>query len=198
MYITSKDREIANEIEFSEVLKTALIAHTNFCDNIESDCENVTELIKNAQRKMSDCGAAIRNRAQMESYLAEIKAQLADFNNLVKVSRKESVFLAYKLKDILTTQLATLTALIDFSDTIKATRGSALYGDANGDLREGLDELFRFTVENGASYKKIQEVKLTSDKLSAETSWRDVRPFVTEEDFFENVWRRYREDKNVY
>ena len=198
MYISADNREVINEIQFSEILKIALIGHTNFYDNITSDTENVRDLIKNAQRKMSDCGAAIRNRDMMVSYLNDIKALLKNFDSSVRIGRKGSFFLAYKLKDILYTQLATLTALIDFADTIGATRGSALYGDKNGSLRQGLEELFRFTVENGDSFKKVQEVKLTSDKLGAEVSWREVRPFVTEEDFFENVWRRYREDKNIY
>ena len=198
MYISADNREVINEIQFSEILKIALIGHTNFYDNITSNTENVKDLIKNAQRKMSDCGAAIRNRDMMVSYLNDIKALLKNFDASVKIGRKGSFFLAYKLKDILYTQLATLTALIDFADTIGATRGSALYGDKNGSLRQGLEELFRFTVENGDSFNKVQEVKLTSDKLSAEVSWREVRPFVTDEDFFENVWRRYREDKNIY
>ncbi|MBE6730220.1 MAG: FAD-binding protein [Ruminococcaceae bacterium] len=198
MYISQDKRELTNEIEFSEILKAALIRQDNFLDNVKGGMENVRDLIKLAQRKMSDCGAAIRNPEMMSAYLSEIKDELKNFEKKVKVGELRNLFLAYKLYDILYTQLATLTALIDFSETIGATRGSALYGDKNGELRNGLDELFRFTVENGESFKKIQEVKLCEDKLSATTLWRDVRPFVDEEDFFENVWRRYREDKNIY
>ena len=28
--------------------------------------------------------------------------------------------------------------------------------------------------------------------------WRPVRPIPEDDEFFENVWRHYREDKNVY
>ena len=198
MYISQDKRELTNEIEFSEILKAALIKQDNFLDNVKGGSENVRDLIKLSQRKMSDCGAAIRNPEMMSAYLSEIKDELKNFEKKVKVGELRNLFLAYKLYDILYTQLATLTSLIDFAETVGATRGSALYGDKNGELREGLEELFRFTVESGDSFKKIQEVKLCEDKLSATTLWRDVRPFVDEEDFFENVWRRYREDKNIY
>ena len=198
MYISNDKRELISEEAFEEIKTKSLEKLNSFTNNVLKDEDNVIELIKKAQRKMSDCGAAIRNPEAMAEYLEEIKTQLESFETNVKVKKEESLFLTFKLRDILYTQLATLTALIDFANTIGATRGSALYGDKNGSLREGLDEIFRFTVENGDSFKKIQEIKLSSDALSCEASWRNVRPFEFEEDFFENVWRRYREDKNIY
>jgi len=44
-----------------------------------------------------------------------------------------SSFLYYKLRDILITQKAVLSAMLDFSKIVKATRGSALYYDAEGE-----------------------------------------------------------------
>ena len=85
--------------------------------------------------------------------------------------------------------------MLDYVKEIGATRGSALYYDANGALRNGLEEAFRLTVENGASRQKVQEVQLTLGGFVAK--WRNVRPIPIEEDFFENVWRSYRENKNI-
>ena len=75
------------------------------------------------------------------------------------------------------------------------SRGSAIYTDENGKLRKGLDELFRFSSkENNAD--KIQQIKFING--SFEILWRDVRPLPDDNDFFENVWRSYRENKNIF
>lgn len=44
--------------------------------------------------------------------------------------------------------------------------------------------------------KKVQEVQYLNSAFNAST--RDVRPIPQEDAFFENVWRDYRENKNVY
>ena len=44
--------------------------------------------------------------------------------------------------------------------------------------------------------KKVQEVALTENGF--EITVRDVRPIPNDDTFFENVWRGYRENKNVY
>ncbi|MBP5273660.1 MAG: oxidoreductase, partial [Abditibacteriota bacterium] len=106
------------------------------------------------------------------------------------------LYLAYKLKDLLTVQAAMLTACIDYSETAGATRGSALYRDKGGLLREGLDELFRFTPETKYSGDKVQQIR--KEGGSFKTAWRPVRPIPKEDAFFENVWRSYQKNKNVY
>jgi len=44
--------------------------------------------------------------------------------------------------------------------------------------------------------KKVQEVALTENGF--EITVRDVRPIPNDDAFFENVWRGYRENKNIY
>jgi hypothetical protein len=63
-------------------------------------------------------------------------------------------------------------------------------------LREGLNEIFRFRLEKGETFDKVQEVRLENNKCVV--TWRNVRPLPEGGDFFENVWRQYRENKNVY
>ena len=86
--------------------------------------------------------------------------------------------------------------MLDYASSVKGTRGSALHTDADGDLRQGLEELFRFS-EGGASVKdRVQEVMLEDGNFSVR--WRNVRPIPEANDFFENIWRTYRENKNIY
>ena len=86
--------------------------------------------------------------------------------------------------------------MMDFARTADGTRGSALYCDSTGDKREGLEELFRMKIENGATGGKVQEIDYRDGAFSAR--WRDTRPIPQDEDFFENIWRTYRENRNVY
>ena len=86
--------------------------------------------------------------------------------------------------------------MIDYSKTVGDTRGSSLYFDKKGDLRNGLEEIFRFTEEKGRTRSKVQETVL-ADKVFR-SFWRDVRPIPQNDDFFENIWRQYRENKNIF
>ena len=100
------------------------------------------------------------------------------------------------MKDILITQSAVLTALIDYAETVGDTRGSALNYDAAGALREGLEECFRFTGEKGDARQMVQETLPTESGFTCR--WRSVRPIPQNDDFFENVWRSYRENRNIF
>jgi hypothetical protein len=93
--------------------------------------------------------------------------------------------------------------MADYLDHGGRSRGSVLYTDAAGGLPLATDdgpeldlpEVFRFSQEDGLE-DVVQESSWSGDDLSF--TWRPVRPIPDNDDFFENVWRHYREDKNVY
>ena len=60
----------------------------------------------------------------------------------------------------------------------------------------GLDDTFRFLLDDGKLDAMVQNVSF--DGASASASWRAVRPLPEGGGFFENVWREYRENKNIY
>ena len=66
----------------------------------------------------------------------------------------------------------------------------------DGDLRGGIEEMFRFTGERGTTRGMVQETLRNGNTFPS--SWRPVRPIPSDDDFFENVWRVYRENGNVY
>lgn len=158
--------------------------------------DNIDKITKEASRRMSDTAAAIRNRDKMEKVLRISETLYKSLSETVGLKGKKELYRYFKLKDILITQCAVLSAMIDYSKEIVNTRGSALYYDQNGKLREGLEEIFRFTEENGSSNNKIQEIQLKNNKFNPR--WRNVRPIPENHDFFENVWRSFRKNKNIY
>lgn len=145
-----------------------------------------------ARRRMSACGGAIRSvdalRALREK-IADTLARVSSFGGTPEAR--------FRLRDVLRTQLAALTAMLDYAAAVGVSRGSALYTDPNGELRDGLDALFRLTVDDPpAARGRVQEIAFRDGDCTAD--WRPVRPLPADDDVFELVWRDYREHKFVH
>ena len=182
-YISAQDKELLSEKEFERVSETALKKQNMFYPDAKA------EIIK-AQSRMSSTCAAIRNKQTIQTALEETLNALDGFETAE--CTVEERWNTFKLRDILLTQAAVLTCANDMN----ISRGSAIYTDENGNLRKGLDELFRFSTGENIAADKIQQIKFINGRF--EILWRDVRPLPDNDDFFENVWRSYRENKNVF
>ena len=195
-YIAQNPNKKTSEKVFSEIAERKKYEHSEFMKNALENAQNVNEYIEKAQQKMSNSAAAIRNPDAMKRMLSETKMQLREISENVGVCDKSKLYMLYKLKDILATQSAVLSAMIDYATVAGDTRGSSLYYDKNGELRPGLPEEFRFYSEKEQNREMIQEIVLKDGEFVA--LWRPVREIPDDENFFENVWRGYRENKNVY
>ena len=194
-YISQNGNSFIDDGIFEKILSNVETGQKAEKSEVLNNPDNIDRFIKAAQRRMSDNAAAIRNADSMKDALYSTNLEI---DSLPKcgVADKSKLYLYYKLKDILYTQSAVLTAMIDYAETVGNTRGSSLYYDENGKLRDGLEEIFRFTEEKGNTRSKIQETILIENGFVS--SWRDVRPIPQNDDFFENIWRQYRENGNIY
>ncbi len=195
-YISASDREMCSEEEFAAIIEDEIKAQDSFVSAILAGEDNADEKLAAAQRRMSDYGAAIRNPENIRKALNEANEELANFEKNVGVASEDQIYQAYKLRDILIAQITVLSAVLDFSEKVGGTRGSSLYTDDNGSLRDGLDEVFRFTAADASFNTKVQETVFSKDGCT--NTWRDVRPVPSSDDFFEVVWQKYRENKNIY
>lgn len=195
-YVSASERRPLSDAAFEAIASDALQKHTSLRDALLANGHNCVEIQEQFRRRMSDCGAAIRRPDLMQATVDEIDATLRDFSTTVGVKSADLLYRAYQLLDILQTQRATLTAMLDFSQTVGKTRGSALYCDSAGDLRVGLEECFRFVSGDGVATNQIQEVSLDGNAFC--TAWRDVRPLPDTDEVFESVWRVFRENGNIY
>lgn len=187
-FICAGNRPLPAQSEFLPLAQEAVKAHQSFCHGVLCHEPNADVKIRSAQRRMSDCGGAIRNRIAMENALKQIYQEQ---HEKIGVSCKQDLYKAYKLRDLLLVQQAVLTAMLDFGKT----RGSALCYDPKGQLRPGLDEVFRFCMDDSRT-DQIQTVHAAATDCSV--NWRPVRPLPNDDDFFENIWRQYRENQNIY
>lgn len=194
-YICERGNAPLGDKEFLPIAEKALEYHKGISACLNSG-KSVDKKIKEAQRRMSDAGAAIRSSEKMSEALAVTLGELKSLESSTLISEKSELYKFYKLRDILTTQAVVLYAMIDFSTAVGGTRGSALYTDENGDLRQGLDSIFQFKSADSEVNRRVQSVSLSDGKINA--VWRCVREIPSEDSFFENVWRTYRENRSVY
>lgn len=156
---------------------------------------DVMALWKHAAGQMSLSAGAIRNARAIGQYRRQVEQWLAEFGKLVS-SDREHLSWVYRLRDMLMSQRVYLGAMEDYLASGGLSRGSALYTDPNGTKPDPrLSDTFAFTLDDGSRGDLVQEVA-AGEKL--EFTWRKVRPIPEEDDFFENVWRSYRENGNVY
>ena len=182
---------------FDAAASAALTEMAALADACRADTGNVRALWQHAAEEMSRCGAAIRDPAQIRAYGKQVEAQLAGFAKTVKAGSRTELAMVYRLRDMLLSQHAYLTAMADYTAHGGKSRGSALYTDLTGGIKPftQLPDTFTFALDE-AEAPLIQELWFEDGTCC--TSWRAPRPIPEDDDFFENVWRSYRETGNIY
>lgn len=181
---------------FDTEAAAALAEMGALADACRADTGNVRALWQHAAEEMSRCGAAIRDPAQIRAYGKQVKAQLAGFAKTVKAGSRTELAMVYRLRDMLLSQHAYLTAMADYTAHGGQSRGSALYTDLTGGVKPfaQLPGTFTFALDETEA-PLIQE--LWFEDGTCKTDWRAPRPIPEDDDFFENVWRSYRETGNI-
>ena len=181
---------------FDTEAAAALAEMGALADACRADTGNVRALWQHAAEEMSRCGAAIRDPAQIRAYGKQVEAQLAGFAKTVKAGSRTELAMVYRLRDMLLSQRAYLTAMTDYTAHGGKSRGSALYTDLTGGIKPfaQLPDTFTFALDETET-PLIQE--LWFEDGTCRTSWRAPRPIPADDDFFENVWRSYRETGNI-
>ena len=195
-YIAARCRGDASA-GFDVAASAALAEMAALADACRADTGNVRALWQHAAEEMSRCGAAIRDPAQIRAYGKQVEAQLAGFAQTVKAGSRTELAMVYRLRDMLLSQRAYLTAMADYTAHGGKSRGSALYTDLTGGIKPftQLPDTFTFALDE-AEAPLIQE--LWFEDGTCRTRWRAPRPIPEDDDFFENVWRSYRETGNIY
>ena len=184
-----------SEEAFWKVAKAEIEKQTAFCASILSGGNNLHHYEKMVRQNMSAAAGAIRSIEQISHIKKEHKAILDQFADLVRIPSGRALARAYQLKDALISQQMYLTAMENYAFVVGGSRGSAIYSNSGGQVAEGLEERFRFCLEDGKYDDQVQLVQYENGNMK--TQWRKVRPLPYEEEVFETVWRRYRENHNV-
>ncbi|KFI53766.1 FAD-binding protein [Bifidobacterium biavatii] len=185
--------------------------------------DNVGDYLDDVRRLMSAKAGPVRNVDDVRAARDTVGGWLADYDRAVSATAKSrrSIDRVFLVRDILTSAYTYLGAMAEYAEHAHNTsRGSVLWTDPNGtlpvkgfgpdaDAPIDLDDRFRFTLDGGRLDGETQEttfVAAGADGAAADVAgeggsvtcaWRPVRPIPEDDDFFENVWRDYRETGNV-
>lgn len=181
---------------FDTAAASALKEMSELANSCTAETGNVRTLWKQASAAMSRCGAAIRDEEQIREYCKVVQTQLKNFHTIVRVSNRGELAMAYRLRDMLLSQQAYLTAMVDYRAHGGKSRGSALYTDRKNGTKPfaHLPDTFTFALDKNEQ-PLIQELRYENG--ICKTDWREPRPIPEDDDFFENVWRSYRETGNI-
>ena len=191
--IGRSDRTLCDDSAFSLIAEKAMAANCTIIENALQSNDDAEKLLEAARQEMSACGAAIRDPSAMKAALESVAQQLHRLSQ-AGVRNTSDVYKVYQYRDALFCQKAMLCAMLDFEDHVGTTVGSSLCYCKEGSLRPGLTEHFRFTP--GTAPQEIQQGVI--DGEACRIFWRPCRPIPAEEEAFETVWRRFREDGNIY
>ena len=180
-YIAARCRGDASA-GFDAAASAALAEMAALADACRADTGNVRALWQHAAEEMSRCGAAIRDPAQIRAYGKQVEAQLAGFAKTVKAGSRTELAMVYRLRDMLLSQHAYLTAMADYTAHGGKSRGSALYTDLTGGIKPftQLPDTFTFALDE-AEAPLIQELWLENN--TCRTAWRAPRPIPEDDDF---------------
>ncbi len=183
-----------DEETFAALARPVWELHSHLLVELHAHPDNVQERTRQATRRMSEAGGAIRRADHLAAALAETRDELAHFPEQAGIGATARPGDAYRLRDLLIAQTVYLSAMLDYAENAR-TRGSALYYDPAGILRSGLEECFRFSLDDGEQNGFVRET--VYHPAGCETRTRPVRPLPVGGGFFETVWRAYREGTYV-
>ena len=158
----------------------------------ELDADSVYDEVR---RVMSISGSALRNYEDMKKALAIIDSYLSSFSK-IKAKSEGRIWNLFQLRNALITEKVYLSSMIETAENRIGSRGSAIYTDDKGNIHpKNLDDRFTYTLEEEGE-RLIQEVIYKNGEV--EFSYRKPRPIPLDDDFFENVWREYRKNRNIF
>ena len=187
---------VVDEAVFSALSEKALLEMTELAEAVRSEESNVLCYKDYVSGLMSTYAGAIRNKEKIADSLHEINRISKEFSHLIKIDRQNQLQWVFRLRDILISIQCYMSAMLDYAEAGGKSRGSALYTDMTGNKPYAqLPDEFTFTVDDGKLDETIQLVSYQKGQCAL--SWRDRRPLPENNDFFEVIWKSYRETGNV-
>ncbi len=195
-YIAWKRTQALDEPGFARACGNVLPAHLARFDAVLGDEDTVPALWSQAQARMTRSGGPIRNLNGIREAAASARAHLDAFPREVRVKTVRGLGDAYHYWDALVCQTVYLGAMEDYIQAGGKSRGSVIYQSPEGTRPyAALPELFACQMDEGELDGQVQLAQYGRE--GCRYTWRDVRPLPEKDDFFENVWRSFRENGNV-
>jgi len=141
--------------------------------------------------RMSEHAAHIRHIDEIIRVKDKAVAQLQNIDQQTVLSNPTDLTAALENVDLLITQQVYAAAMENYITAGGSSRGSYIISDENGTI--DIPGSFRFSLDDGKLSGKIQEVRYFPK--GCDFAWEEIRPIPENDDWFENVWREYRDEQ---
>jgi hypothetical protein len=191
--------------DFGRAARAQIEECVRFCERTSgppehgSDPTTPAEVVARVQDRMSRCAAHVRDASAVRRAVESARRLWERLPSELRVRDARALKTAFWAADLCLAHWVWLESIKAYLDAGGSSRGSVLILDGNGTLpAPGLEDEWRFAAADPASRvdKEILEVRLTGgDEVSFE--WVPVRPVPSEDGWFEDVWREYREGRVI-
>jgi len=148
------------------------------------------------QARMSSYGAQMRDTEQISGALVKARKQYDAWAQW-GVENADDLPYALKNRDAIITQIVYLAAMEEYARRGGVSRGSYMIMDRQGVLPcDGLGDDFRFRVGDDPLQDEICEA-IFHPKGDTSFTWVTRRPLPVADDWFENIWSAFREDRII-
>jgi len=170
-------------------------------DGVSAHPVSVETLRYRAGSRMSTVGAHLRPVAELDDAIAEAKSWILQFPANIRMDTLYGLPDALRLRDVLLTRYAYLSAIRAYAAAGGGSRGSSLL------VEEGVDGMLpgnmKIRPDNPEFQHLIGELSLQTTfsasgrilEATCLSGWTNARPVPNRLDWFETVWRDYREGK---
>ncbi|MEI6102146.1 MAG: FAD-binding protein, partial [Eubacteriales bacterium] len=185
----------ASREEFLQIANPAVQMCMELAQGALQAESNIGELWKNAAQRMSCAGGPVRELQIIRKAVEEAVADLKSLHTVAKIQSVVETKKLFALRDMLIAQVVYLSAMADYAEKGGKSRGSAIYIQPGSHLAE-LSSFFTFETEQPDDHSLIQEVRYAEGKcIFTRRAPRELPP---EDDCFENVWKTYLQNQNIY
>lgn len=196
-FIARQPSRKLNPVQLTEQCQEQIASVITLPKKLLGSSSNLRQAFSASTAQMSRFAASVRDPSSIAALYQEVCEKYRHFEQQIRIADPKEAALLFRYRDVLISQMMYLFAMMDYFKQGGRSRGSALYCDADGQLPKArLPEGFRFRLDNRAFAGRVQEVSWNDGCPSVQ--WRPVHPIPNDDLFFENVWRTYRENENVY
>jgi succinate dehydrogenase/fumarate reductase flavoprotein subunit len=161
---------------------------------------SVYELDKSLKNRMSKYGSIIRNIKDVSVAIGECRCDLMDFEEKVKIGSGCEPEMFFKTRNNLLTQFVYLCAIREYIQKGGASRGSYIVADSEGfPIYEKLTGKTDLVINEDQLKNSVNEIELVidDDGYDIKSEWIPTREIPISDNWFENVWKDYRDNKII-
>lgn len=159
---------------------------------------NLIEVQEKLQKEMSKIGAFIRDKENIENGINKFTKAFEEFTDIIYINDLKELPTVFRIYDMIITQIACLSAILEYINKGGDSRGSYLVSKDNGSYEIKIeDKVLKFSLENDFKEKICETVVKANKEIKVSHNWVDVRPIPEYDSWFENAWKEFRE-KEIY